>query len=487
MRAFPAIAMIVLLGVSAARAADPADPLPTGGQSPSAQVAQAFERKDYSGAIDVLKRQLKDRPTDPFIAYNLACAQSMSGQRAAAAETLIDAVSFGFSDLFHMADDPHLDPIRQEPSYKALEKGWRRVLDARGEADLKGAREALGKTYTYERDEQLRVIYASAMPPDSFAAAKREIERTAAWAELALGMTASPDPSRPDPWVMIVLPTPKDFVQLIAQDGIGGYYDRDRKRLVSQDIGATLRHEFFHVLHWRLMDRLGQKHPYWIMEGLAALLEDVEDNGQGYRLAPSWRTNIAKRLAKSGRLTKWKELFAMQREAFMGPQARANYAQARAVFMFLHERGHLGEWFRDYAEGFDQDGTGTEAVVEALHQPLVKSEREFKEWLGAVPMVGEQNRPGEAALGVSLGPGIGDGPVVASVVAMSRAKHAGEERLRMRDVITAVNERATRSLDEFHRILAEFSVGDEVTLDVRRGNRSVRVRVKLVSSEGELP
>ncbi|MBL8745813.1 MAG: PDZ domain-containing protein, partial [Phycisphaerae bacterium] len=423
---------------------------------------------------------LSENPRDPFVAYNVACAQAMTGEHAAAAETLIDAVAFGFSDLFHMANDPHLDPIREEPSYAALIRGWRRVLDARGEADLKGARESLGPTYAYESDGALRLNFASAMTPESFAAARREISRTSIWASTALGLVGATDEARPDPWVLVILPTPKDFAKMIGSEGIGGYYDKDRKRLVSQDIGPTLRHEFFHVLHWRHMDRLGQRHPYWIMEGLAALLEDVEADGEGYRLAPSWRTNIVKRLGRSGRLTKWKDLFTMDREAFMGPRARANYAQARAVLMFLHERGRLARWYRAYVEGFNQDSTGAAAIEAAMDQPLTATEREFKTWLDGIPFAGEQNRPGAAGLGVALGPGSGDGPVVSGIVAASRAIGLGDERLRMRDVITAVNGRATRSLDEFHRILAEFEVGDEVRLEVRRGSRTLVVTMRLV-------
>lgn len=481
---------IAFVAVHVALGREPASPMPTGeptGPALSRQVSEAFEARDYARALALLRQQLKERPQDPFVAYNLACAQSMSGDHAAAAETLIDAVAFGFSDLNHMERDAHLDPIHGEPSYAALVKGWRKVLDARGEADLKGARDALGVPYTYEQDPRLRLTFASAMNADSFAAAKREIERVAAWASANLDMTGSTDESRPDPWVMVVLPTPEDFAQLIRRAAVGGYYDRDRKRLVSQDIGATLRHEFFHVLHWRDMDERGQRHPYWIMEGLAALLEDVEDAGEGFRLAPSWRTNIAKRLGKSGRLTPWKDLFAMEREAFMGPRARANYAQSRAVLMFLHDRGVLDEWYGAYVVGFAEDSTGAIAAEQALGMSLKEAQSEFKEWLATVPMAGEQNRPGVAGIGVALEAGSGDGPVVAGIVAMSRAKKVGEERLRMRDVITAVDGRATRSLDEFHRILAEFEVGERVTLSVRRGARALDVRVELVPTEGGVP
>lgn len=479
--------MLLFVIPSLVLAQEAPDPTPTGGQALSRQVAEAFQQQDYTRAQTLLKKQLETGPRDPFITYNLACAQSMGGDTRAAAETLIDAVAFGFSDFFHMERDPHLDPVRQEPSYRALRNGWPKVLNARGEADLKGARQLLGAGYVYEQDPALRVNFASAMPPDSFVAAKRELVRTAEWSNRFLALGGSADPDRPDPWVTLILPTPEDFSRFIAQEGVGGYYDKDRKRLIVKDIGATLRHEFFHALHWRDMDRRGQKHPYWVMEGLAALLEDVEDEGENFRLVPSWRTNIVKRLARSSRLIRWPELFAMEREAFTGPRARANYAQSRAIFMFLHDRGVLEAWYRQYTSEFDQDPSGARAMERVFDKPLKTVEAEFKAWIAEVPMAGEQNHPGDADLGVSLAAGAGDGPVVAEVVAASRAKSKGEERLRMRDVITAVEGRPTRSLDEFHRVLAEYKVGDEVTLDVRRGVRTLRIRVELVPRAAELP
>ena len=105
-----------------------------------------------------------------------------------------------------------------------------------------------------------------------------------------------------NPVIISSLPTPQDFARLVGAPGIGGYYERDRKRLVSQDIGPSLRHEFFHVLHWRRMDRTGQQHPYWVMEGFATLVEDIEADGSGgISVVPSWRTNIVRRLERAGR------------------------------------------------------------------------------------------------------------------------------------------------------------------------------------------
>ncbi|MBL8747212.1 MAG: hypothetical protein JNK58_12760, partial [Phycisphaerae bacterium] len=66
-RAF--IVLILLLFGRGAPAMNPADPRPTGGRSLAAQVSDAFEKKDFSGALDLLRRQLSENPRDPFVAY----------------------------------------------------------------------------------------------------------------------------------------------------------------------------------------------------------------------------------------------------------------------------------------------------------------------------------------------------------------------------------------------------------------------------------
>ncbi|NIM60902.1 MAG: hypothetical protein GTO30_04390, partial [Acidobacteria bacterium] len=51
----------------------------------------------------------------------------------------------------------------------------------------------------------------------------------------------------------------------------GGIYEHERRRLIARDIGASLRHELTHAYHYADMDRLGQRHPLWVQEGIATL------------------------------------------------------------------------------------------------------------------------------------------------------------------------------------------------------------------------
>jgi len=486
------MAMACVCGVLASGAAARQDSAPTGAEAPTeSAIVSAFEAKDYTRALELLERASSANPRDVTVLYNTACAQAMLGRTEEAARSFYNAVANGFVDFFHAQRDPHLAPIHHEARYTAVMNGWAKILDARAEADLKAASEALGSGYRTRRDDALRLSYLSAMPDDSVDSATGEIGRVAAWAQrevLPAGWDRTGGADRPDPWVLVVLPTARDFAALVPFEGVGGYYDRDRKRLIAQDTGATLRHEFFHVLHWRHMDRLGQRHPYWIMEGLAALLEDVGDApGGGYTIEPSWRTNIVKRLEKAGRMIPMERLATMPRSAFVGSRSRANYAQARALFMFLHSEGKLRDWYLLYTENFAEDPDGLGSLSEAMGVPMPEVEKRFRAWVRALPEVAEIARPAEASLGVEVDNGPGDGVIVAGTVTVSRAKAIGDESLRRRDVITSLDGQAVRNLDDLQRLLTGRKPGERVTLEVRRGTRRLEVVVELVDRTGPEP
>lgn len=447
-----------------------------------------FERKDYAGALKLLDDAIKHRPNDFLLYYNRACSLAMLSKQKEAAETLVKAVSLGFVDFDEMERDEHIAPLRTSDDYRAIIKGWRELIDARGDSNEQVTREYFGTSYTYERDMKLRLIYASAMEAGSFDAAKKEITRVAEWAQRELWPNEKENPERPQAWVSVVLPTPKDFFGIIRTAGVGGIYDRDSKRLVAQDIGPTLRHEFFHVLHWRHQSRLGQRHPLWVMEGLAGLVEEMDPQGT---MLPSWRTNMAKRLERRGGLMKLDQFVRLTDERFMRPRPRATYAQARTVFLFMESRGVLGTWYSAYTAGFADDPTGAHAMESAFGARMPEIDKQFREWLRELPDVAEQSRPGDATLGAVMSAGAGDGPVVNSVVTVVReGDRLDGERLRRRDIVEAIDDKPTRNIDDLLRVLGEYDVGDEVKVSIRRGTRRLDIRIRLVpvgEASGVLP
>jgi hypothetical protein len=456
-----------------------------------AEAFAAIEAGDYEQAERLLREQKGLNPNTFVPWYNLACVRALAGDAEGAVEFLHKAVERGFVDVHHLRRDRQLDSIRGHDGYRLLVERWPAVLDAHLEANLGQAQRVVegGRgTYEVHRDERLRIAWLSAMDATSFEQARADIERLHDWG-IATVFPELAEAAELDAWVVIVLPSPRDFLRWTIATfgpdaatgvaGIGGLYDHDLRRLVAQDVGPTLRHEFFHVLHWRSMTRLGQSHPIWIQEGLCSLVEEYEVEGERIRPVASWRTNIVKRLAGSGRLQPLRRLASMPREHFAGTAALANYAQARAFFLFLHEEGKLGAWYRAYTKAFEEDPTGLVAAEAVFGGTLEEVEREYRAWVRALPQVAEQQRPGEASLGVDVDPGSGDGPVIVAIP-RERRSELREAGLRVGDVITAVDGRSTRDLNELVRVLGGCEAGDEVEIAYRRGRMHGTARVRLI-------
>lgn len=480
----PRLAAILIAALTLAPIARAAEPGAARKAALQSRAVAAMHDRDFDRARDDFQKLRSLDPTSAFTAYNLACACAMCGDHDAAVENLLDALSLGFVDFHHMARDAHLAPIANDPKLRTVLDNWRLLLDKRAEAELAAMQSFFGPEYDFTRDEANRVTWASAFEDTAFESAREEADRVIEWTR-PLFPQPDPDDPRPHPWVTVILPSTPDFLRMVSAGNIGGFYDRDTKRLVSRDIGPSLRHEFFHALHWRHMDELAQRHPIWLQEGLACLLEDIDIAPDGrITIRPSWRTNIAKRLAQANRLTPWQRLFAMDNAQFMNRRPRATYAQARAVAMFLHEQGALPAWYRAYTENFETDELGLAAIETALGVPLDEAQRQYRKWLLDLEMVAEVDHPG-ASLGIALRQGAGEGPVVDEIVAMNPSGIGGDRgnRLRNRDIIIAIDGRTVRTLDDLHRVLGEFDPGDTVAVTVRRAKTVQDVNVTLVEPD----
>lgn len=453
------------------------------------RATQAFARRDYPEAEEALRAYLR-LDSSGFVAwYNLACALALQEKVDEAADALVKAVEQGFNDLKQLQRDPDLAAVRGHPRYTRIVERWRDVLEAQGEANFAAVQRLYGERYTYERDARLRLAYASAFDPGSFAQARAEIERLAEWGiGVIFPELAQEGKAGPDPWVVVILPTREDFLKwavgkygpdaVSAFGMIGGEYSHDAKRLISIDLGGTLRHEFFHVLHWRSSTRLGQSHPVWIQEGLCSLVEDYDVDGGGQvRPAPSWRTNMARRLARGSGFTDIQELAAMPRERFTGRNPLANYALARTFFLYLFERGVLGEWYATYTETFREDPTGIKAVERVFDAPIAEVNRSWRAWVRSLPEVAEPDRPGRVALGLEVEDAAGEGLRI-TLAPRGVARDSG---LRRGDIITAINGRPVRDINELHRILADYEVGEGVEVAYRRRQEHGVTRVQLAA------
>jgi hypothetical protein len=449
----------------------------------------AFARLDYQGAESALRELAELQPESFVVHYNLACARSLQGDAAGAAALLVRAVELGFDDLSQITRDPDLNGVREEESYKSLVANWDRVLELRGDANFRAVQAQYGASYSYVKDERLRLAYASAFDPTSFAQARAEVERLHAWgtAHLFPDQAAEGDGEPGDPWVVVILPTRRDFERWAAATygagaignfrQIGGQYNHDSKRLIAQDLGGTLRHEFFHILHWRDMSRRRQMHPIWVQEGLCSLVEDFDVQADGsLRIAPSWRTNIVRRLARSNNLFKLEKLAGLDHNRFSNSNPLANYAQARAVFMYLLSADRLGQWYEAYTAGFDEDPSGIRALEQVLGKPVEDINRDYKAWARDIPEVADQKRPGSAALDLEVDGASGEGLEIIATPPRTISR-AG---LKLGDIITAINGRPTRDVNELYRVLADYNAGDQVEVSYRRGGVHGSATVTLI-------
>lgn len=453
----------------------------------SGDALRAFEKNDVAAAEAALRAQLELQP-DNFVAlYNLACCRALRGDKTGGLDFLERAIKAGFCDLRTLQKDGMLSSLHGEARYKDTIEHWGGVLEARRDANLEGAAKVFTRGYTNSTDEKLKLAYRSAFDEKSAAAAKAELHTLGEWGDREVfGDLLNAEKSKNDAWVVVVLPTRPDFMKWVVSlygpgvvgqtSTIGGSYEHDSKRLVSMDLGSSLRHEFFHVLHWRDMTRRGQFHPIWIMEGLCSLVEDYDGDGAGgLRPSTSWRSNVVKRLEKLNKMDTIGQLAKLGPMAFSGSRPLAHYAEARTVFLYLYQCGKLKAWYGAYVEGYRAEPSGIAAMEKVLGKPIKDIEKDYKAWVRLLPEVPEQIASGAASLGLDVDAGNGEGPVVAAV-----DRRRGAPALKVGDVITSIDHRATRDIAEMVRVLGGLRVGQKVEVAYRRGKVYGEVEVELV-------
>ncbi len=494
------------------------------------EITQAFARNEFGIAEEKL-RELIPLDHENFVPwYNLACALSVQGKTDEGVQMLQQAIARGFADLEQLLKDPHMAEVRGTPQYRAIVASWGEIVEKRSEKTIEAARKKFhvgekGSPYSQEKDDGLRLIYISAFDPVLLAQAKKDAGKLAGWWNTMAGQdknkgaaeaaqppkdpargvadpkrstTASEgksdEPAAPNiapPWVLVILPTRTDYITWAQArygdryDRVGGEYNHDAKMLVSMDLGSSWRHEFWHVLHWRDMDRRGQRHPMWMMEGLCSLVEDCDTGPKGEMVpTASWRTNMVRRLARNGNLIPFDMFFDAGRKAFMGDHTLAFYGQARAMFLFLAEKRKLQEWYGVYVAGYKEDATGKSTFEQVLGKPIKEIEKEFRLWARQLPEVPEEVGRGHANLPVDVGIGTGEGPIVQVDALAEFAKPgnhaAAPSPLRDKDVITAINGKPVSDMNDLARVLGEYEAGATVSVAYIRGKTHGVVKVKLV-------
>ena len=154
--------------------------------------------------------------------------------------------------------------------------------------------------------------------------------------------------------VLLVVARPEDAAAFFADGTTAGLYEHARRRLITRDIGESLRHEFTHLLHHAQMERLGQRHPIWIQEGLASLYEHHRLDASGrVEFLPNSRHNVAYRAARAAVARPLRELVGLSHREFMDESTRL-YPQSRALFEFIAAEAGLPRFWQAYLETFPE-------------------------------------------------------------------------------------------------------------------------------------
>ncbi|MCU0689118.1 MAG: hypothetical protein MUE97_05190 [Phycisphaerales bacterium] len=444
------------------------------------QWQDAYFASDFDKAATLLTSLTKLDDASPVDFYNLACVLAKLGRHSLAETALRDAISRGFGDFDLLIADPDLKALKDTDVYQAVLQGWAELQDATIDGRLAALqRDYPGKHRVVKLDD-LRIALAAATSQRGVDEATAELQRAATlWQQWISPPTieAQPaGPSRPPAWVLVWLPDAPSFQAWTRQTfgpragSVGGLYTSHTATLVARDLGPTLRHEFWHVLHHRDMHRragtagrASQQHPLWIQEGLCSLIEDLDTSDSAMPApAPSWRTNMARRMLDTRGIMPLADFIALTDQRFMGSGSLGRYAHARAIFLFLHTRGKLPAFYASYVHTYGDDRTGRLALEAALGQPLAQIDKDFRAWLRTLPTVGEAGFE-RVSLPIDLGDGAGEGVVVLDLPLEDQLKFG----VGPGDLVVAVAGQIVRDRNDLARALEPLKAGQDVTVTIR--------------------
>lgn len=436
-----------------------------------------YSAEKFSTALGVYAVILSRDSSDVLTLYNTACMQAKLGHPQKAARLLVNAVSYGFIDFERMINDPDLDSVRGEVEYQALIELRTTVRDAAGTRLEDLARQLLGTKAIIERDDDLRIIYGANLARETFDRMRGKIQAQLKWQSTHLfdGI--------PNSYVLVLIPTPEKAQALIGNTRVAGLYSHGSKRLVTRDLGPSLQHELTHALHHAHKDRLGQNHPMWIQEGLAAVFEmyEIDPSTDELTVRSNTRINIVLNLQKVNGLSKWSKFFTLSDRKFVGTRPRARYAEARTIFQFLSEYGLLIKWYQTYTENFAEDSTGQLAFLKVFNvEKIVEVERKYRSWLTTKERALEGVPDGRPALGLWVADqGANDGVEIVGLHPGGAARRSGIVK---GEVVLAVNGVPVYSVEELLFEILRYSTGTEITLRLRRGTRyhDVKIRIRPV-------
>ena len=143
-----------------------------------------------------------------------------------------------------------------------------------------------------------------------------------------------------------------------------GYYSSAHKALIMniETGGGTLVHEIVHPF----MEANFPACPPWLNEGLGSLYEqcgDAEGHIHGFT---NWRLPALQRAIRSKEVPSFKDLTAMDADAFYNKDKGVNYAQARYLCYYLQEKGVLVKFYQEFHTRQKEDPGGYQTLQKIL-------------------------------------------------------------------------------------------------------------------------
>ena len=85
-----------------------------------APVGLLYQAGEYAEAADKGRELLREHPEFPVLVYNVACCESLAGEKAEALEHLRLAIEHSEKIRRFAATDSDFDPLRDDPAFKEL-------------------------------------------------------------------------------------------------------------------------------------------------------------------------------------------------------------------------------------------------------------------------------------------------------------------------------------------------------------------------------
>lgn len=402
---------------------------------------------------------------DPW--YALARARTRAGDVDGAITALRTAIDQGWEDRRRLEQEGDLSVLRSHRDFPALISLIAAGQQQRARAVLTRLQRKHGEGLNYTIDDEERLIFAVALDERSHAEMR---ERLRAQAD-ALRELFTFTPQR---YLTVVIP------QRWANPRVTGHF-HPPGFLDAQSMGATLRHEFTHALHFADQQARGQTHPVWMMEGLAKLYEHARFADGSTTLAFGADLFELQAEVAAGKVHSFARLLALEHRQFTS----RHYDQAGAMFMHLHHAGLLERFYQAYVTGYGRDPSGQAAYESTWGAPLDHIQEVWVRWVLAQPLpvpvpTAESGRP-------SLGCTLTQRPHGLEISQVSEGGPVAQAGLLDGDVVVAADGRRVIDHHDFIPVIFAHRIGGSLSLTIRRADGDHTVVVVIARGADAVP